>query len=189
MIKIMIWVYRAFFTIILLHANQLIAQEFKGFDAFERAIEYEGQKFLLNSFEITSTGYDLLKLDITAKEIDSQDGFMFVITSFVLNDEKGIVITAFRALDNNGQSINEFTNLLLTDLEYKQLNDSITKLGQTVIPDVHLIQKFNTNIILEVKPQFDVMQYVFWINKNSRHSISAQKWERAFKRYSKFVED
>ena len=56
-------------------------------------IEFEGQRYLMNDiYKITSTDYDKLRIDKTIVDIDEQEGFMFVLTSYQFNEKSGIVI-------------------------------------------------------------------------------------------------
>ena len=62
--------------------TNLNAQVFRGVSAFKELIEYEGQRFLMEDvYTIQSDGFDSLRIERTIQEIDSDEGFKFVLTS------------------------------------------------------------------------------------------------------------
>ena len=173
--------------LIIINTN-LNAQVFQGFKAFKELIEYEGQRYLMDDiYEITSITFDQLKVDKRIKEVDSDEGFMFVLTSYVFNGKSGVVITSFNST-NFQNTKHQFTNVHLTDEEHTEVYNIFISLKENKpATDVHILKKYNERLIIDVNNQGGVLSYTLWVDTHSRHTFTQSKWDRAFKRYEKFV--
>lgn len=167
--------------------NSLNAQVFKGFNSFKKIIEYEGQRYLMEDiFQITSVNFDKLKIDKTIEEIDDDEGFMLVVTSYVFNDKRGVVITSFNSTSFSNNQY-QFVNVHLTDEEFEKLNITFKDLLK-IKPKIneHKLRKFNTRLIVDVSTQFEGY-YTLWVDYHNRHTFKTLKWEKMYKRYKKFT--
>jgi len=169
--------------------NSLNAQVFRGLSAFKELIEFEGQRYLMDEiYDVKSEDFDKLKIDKTIKEIDNDEGFMFVLTSYKFNDKRGVVITSL----NSKSFFNErygFTNVHLTHNEYLDLYENFIELEENDINnDDHILRKFNERLIIDVNKSEGIVYFTLWVDNQNRHTFSRAKWDRALKRYKKYVE-
>ncbi len=165
------------------------AQVFTGFSAFKALIEYEGQRYLMeNIYQITSEDFDKLKIDKTIKEVDSNEGFMFVLTSYTFNDKSGVVITSFNSTSFSNTQY-QFINVHLTGTEYEDLYKSFKELiNSNPQTNEHILRKFNERLIVDVNNEDGFLYFTLWVDYNNRHTFKTEKWDRAFKQYKKFTE-
>ncbi len=166
----------------------LNAQVFTGYTAFQKLIEYEGQRYLMkNIYQITANNIDKLQINKTITEIDSKEGFMFVLISYIFNDKKGIVITSFNST-NFSNTNHQFVNVHLTNNEYEKLYNMFKTLN-TSSPAIseHILKKYNDRLILDVNNQGDFVFYTLWVDYHSRHTFTVSKWDRAYKKHQKFI--
>jgi hypothetical protein len=175
--------------LIMTMANSIKAQVFTGFTAFKKLIEYEGQRYLMESiYQIKSEDFDKLKIDKTIKEIDANEGFMFVLTSYTFNGKSGVVITSF----NSTSFLNtqhQFTNVHLTNDQYMDLYNTFKELEKTNPQyDEHILRKYNDRLIVDVNNKAGIIYFTLWVDYHNRHTFTTAKWDRAFKRYKKFIE-
>ena len=170
--------------------SNLNAQVFQGFKAFKEMIEYKGQRYLMEDiYQITYTDFDKLKIDKTIKEVDNDEGFMFVLTSYVFNGESGVVITAFNAT-NFQKTTHLFTNLHLNDRKYTEVYNAFLELEKNKLrADEHILRRFNERLTIDVCNDNGFYNFVLWVDYHSRHTFTTSKWDRAFKRYQKFIAD
>lgn len=175
-------------TLILSIANTLNAQVFKGFSAFKELIEYEGQRYLMEEiYDIKSEDFDKLKIDKIIKEIDNDEGFMFVLCSYKFNDKTGTVITSLNSKSFFNDRF-EFTNVHLTHKEYLNLYKTFKKLEENDINnEEHILRKFNDRLIVDVNTSEGSVYFTLWVDVQNRHTFSRDKWDRALKRYNKFI--
>ena len=176
-------------TLIFSIVNSLNAQVFRGFSAFKELIEFEGQRYLMDEiYDVKSEDFDKLKIDKTIKEIDNDEGFMFVLTSYKFNDMRGIVITSL----NSKSFFNDrygFTNVHLKHNEYLNLYENFIELEENDINnDDHILRKFNERLIIDVNKSEGIVYFTLWVDNQNRHTFSRAKWDRALKRYKKYVE-
>ena len=166
------------------------AQVFAGFGAFEKLIEFEGQRYLMEEiYEIKSTDYDKLKLEKTIQEIDRDEGFMFVLTSYVFNQKSGVVITSFNST-NFGNTSYQFVNVHLTYNEYVLLHNAFLELEKNKLnSNEHVLRSFNDELIIDVHNEYNYILFSLWVNNNNRHTLTKSKWEKAFKRFNNFIEE
>jgi hypothetical protein len=179
------------FTITMLCTMVSIAQTFSGFNAFKKLIEFEGQRFLMDEvYEVTSTDFDLLRIERTINEFDDNEGFMIVFASYVFNGKSGVVISAFssRNLVNSSYS---FTNIHLTTEEYIALYDLVSVMKKwPKKSNEQVLRRFNNRITLSLEETINGdAQIVLWIDNTSRHSFLDSKWDRAYRRHMKFIEE
>jgi hypothetical protein len=176
-------------AIIVANTN-LNAQVFTGFSAFKELIEYEGQRYLMEDiYQITTSEFDKLKIDKTIKEVDLDEGFMFVLTSYTFNGKSGVVITSFNST-NFQNTKHQFTNVHLTNEEYIELYNTFISLKKNKPKcDVHFLKKFKDRLIVDVNNQAGIIYFTLWVDNHSRHTFTTTKWDRAFKRYKKFIEN
>jgi len=74
-------------------------QVFKGLTSFKDAIEWEGQRFLMDEiYNISSESIDTLRIEKILRDVDSNDGFMIVVTSYTFNQKTGVVLTSFNSI-------------------------------------------------------------------------------------------
>jgi len=176
-----------FLSLIIVQTN-IKAQVFTGFKAFSELIEYEGQRYLMeNIYQVTTSDFDKLKIDKTIKEVDTDEGFMFVLTSYIFNENSGIVITSFNSTNfSNTQHL--FTNVHLTDKQYRELYNTFINLEKKK-PGIyeHILKKFNDRLIVDVNHIDGGIHYTLWVDYHNRHTFTKAKWDRAFKRYEKFT--
>lgn len=174
--------------VLALIVNKANAQNFKGFNAFKQLIEYEGQRYLMKEIhEITSENYDNLKIDKIIKEVDTAEGFMLVITSYVFNGRNGIVITSFNSTSFNDINY-QFTNLHLTDKEYLNLYNTCISLGkENIAKNEHLLKKISNRLTVDINNVDGFIFYTLWVDTNNRHTFSKSKWEKAYKKHQKFI--
>lgn len=170
-------------------APPIKAQVFTGFSAFKELIEYEGQRYLMeNIYQIKSEDYDRLKIDKTIKEVDSDEGFMFVLTSYTFNGESGVVITSFNST-NFANTQHQFVNVHLTNDQYQDLYNTFNELANNnPKPDEHILRKYNDRLIVDVNRGADFTYFTLWVDYHSRHTFTTSKWDRAYKRHNKFLE-
>ena len=186
------WIRNVILTSVLLIVanNSVKAQVFTGFTAFKELIEYEGQRYLMEDiYQITSDSFDKLKIDKTIKEVDNDEGFMFVLTSYVFNEKKGVVITSFNSTSFSNNR-HQFVNVNLTNQQYEELYNLFKELGKNGLAyNEHILKKFNDRLIVDVsKDGGGIISYILWVDNYSRHTFSTTKWDRAHKRHLKFVE-
>ena len=176
-------------TILLFCSILTNAQTFQGLTAFKELIEYEGQRFLMDEvYDITKVDFDKLKIDKTIKEVDSDEGFMFVLASYVFNEKKGIVITSFSSRNFQNTKHN-FVNVHLTDAEYRSLYNTFKELEKNQPNyDEHILRKFNERLISDANNEAGIIYFTLWVDTYNRHTFTPSKWDRAFKRYKKFTE-
>lgn len=169
------------------HATK--AQTFKGFSAFKELIEYEGQRYLMeNIYQITPDDFDILKIDKTIKEVDSDEGFMFVLTSYKFNDKSGVVITSFNST-NFSDTRHLFTNIHLTNDQYIALYNTFIELEKSnPKSNEHILRKYNDRLIVDINSEAGIVYFTLWVDTYSRHTFSTTKWDKAFKRHKKFLE-
>jgi len=174
-------------TIIIAKTN-LYAQVFTGFSAFTELIEYEGQRFLMEDiYQITSVDFDKLKIDKTINEIDADEGFMFVLTSYTFNGESGVVITSFNSTSFSNTQ-HQFVNVHLTSEEYEELYNTFKDLEKNEPKNYeHILKKYNNRLIVDVNNQEEITYFTLWVDYYSRHTFTMTKWDRAYKRYKKFI--
>lgn len=173
---------------IIIAQTNLKAQVFTGFKAFSQLIEYEGQRYLMeNIYQITTNDFDKLKIDKTIKEVDTDEGFMFVLTSYIFNGNSGIVITSFNSTNfSNTQHL--FTNVHLTDKQYRELYNTFIILAKnTPTFYEHFLKKYSERLIADVNYTDGGIYYTLWVDYHNRHTFTKAKWDRAFKRYEKFI--
>ena len=177
------------FSISVLISTTVKAQVFKGFSAFKELIEYQGQLYLMDEiYDITSNGFDKLKIDKTIKEVDSDEGFMFVLTSYKFNNNSGVVITSFNST-NFTNSKHQFVNVHLTNSEYDKLYNTFIELENNKPGyNEHILVKFNNRLIIDINNSEGGVYFTLWVDNYSRHTFTSSKWERAHKRYKKFIE-
>lgn len=170
--------------------RKLHAQVFSGFDAFAKIIEFEGQRFLMDEvYKVTTTNIEHLFIDKTFTEIDRAEGFMFVLTSYIYNDKRGAVFTAFNSISfQNDKHL--FTNIHVTNQELIELNELIEKIVSNKIqPNEHLLKVFNERLIVDINKTESFTYIILWVDIHSRHTFTEGEWYKAFKRYQKFVEN
>jgi hypothetical protein len=177
------------FIVVLYSVNSINAQVFTGFSAFKELIEYEGQRYLMESiYQIKSEDYDKLKIDKTIKEVDSDEGFMFVLTSYTFNGESGVVITSFNST-NFANTKHQFVNVHLTNDQYQDLYNTFHELAnKKPKPYEHILRKYNDRLIVDVNRGADYSFFTLWVDYHSRHTFTTTKWDRAYKRHNKFLE-
>lgn len=166
----------------------LKGQTFQGFDAFTALIEYEGQRWLMNEiYTVTLINYDKLKIEKTIVEKDSEQGFMFVLTSYVYNGNKGVVITSFNSVDFYN-SKHYFTNIHLTDKEYTDLYNTFIEIDKHDLEEnEHLLRAYNDRLIVDIHRINGFENYTLWVDINRRHTFTKSKWDKAYSRYQKFI--
>lgn len=175
--------------LVILSYNFAQAQVFEGFRAFKTLIEYEGQRYLMEDiYKITPTDFDLMTVEKTIKEVDNDEGFMFVLTSYTLNGNSGVVFTSFNAT-NFSKTNHLFTNVHLTHEEYQSLyNIFISLAGNPPKKNEHKLRRFNERLIADVhKDEF--VYYTLWVDTQNRHTFTPSKWDKAYSRYLKFIEE
>ena len=176
-----------FITIGLL--NSANAQVFTGFSAFEKVIEFEGQRFLMdNIYQIKTEDFDKLKIDKTITEIDSNEGFMFVLTSYIFNSKSGVVITSFNSTSFSNEE-HQFVNIHLTHDEFRDLHNVFKELKEAN-PESgeHVLRKFNDRLIIDVNNIGGYDYFVLWVDNYSRHTFTTTKWDKAVRKHMKFIE-
>lgn len=175
--------------LILVTVNSIKAQVFTGFSAFKELIEYEGQRYLMeNIYQIKSSDFDKLKIDKTIKEIDADEGFMFVLTSYTFNGKSGVVITSFNST-NLSNTQHQFTNVHLSSEQYINLYNTFKELEKANPQyDEHILRKYSSRLIVDVNNEAGIINFTLWVDLHSRHTFTPVKWDRAFKRYWKFIE-
>lgn len=164
------------------------AQVFAGFGAFERIIEFEGQRYLMEEiYDIKTTEYDNLKIEKIIHKINKDEGFMFVLTSYVFNKKSGVVITSFNST-NFGNTNYEFINVHLTHNEYESLYNAFLELEKTK-PKIneHSLRSFGDDLIIDVYNEWGANLFSLWVDNYSRHTFTQSKWEKAFTRHNKFI--
>ena len=166
-------------------------QVFKGITSFKEAIEWEGQRYLMDEiYNISSESIDTLRIEKILRDVDSNTGFMIVVTSYTFNQKTGVVLTSFNSISfDNSKQI--FRNVHLDSDEFNQLNKTILLLrSKSPYGDKHLISRFNNRIILDVKQPADrIYEYIIWIDNYCRHSFTESNWERAMKKHEKFINE
>jgi hypothetical protein len=175
--------------ILLLVGFQFQAQTFTGFSAFKTMMEYEGQRFLMEEvYKVKSEDYDRLKIDKTIQETDSDQGFLFVMTSYKFNEKTGVVFTSFNAA-NITNTAYKFVNVHLTKSEYEALYSTFRELAKEK-PDLdeHILRTFSPRLIADVNNIAGNTNYSLWVDFNNRHTFSVDKWDRAYSRFLKFTE-
>jgi len=175
--------------VILISEAKIDAQVFSGFSAFKDLIEYEGQRYLMeNVYQINSEGFDKLKIDKTIKEVDSNEGFMFVLTSYTFNGKSGVVITSFNSTSFSNTQ-HQFVNVHLTNTQYEGLYNTFENLEKNnPANDEHILKKYNDRLIVDVNNEAGIIYFTLWVDNYSRHTFTTTKWDRAFKRYQKLIE-
>lgn len=175
------------FTLFIIFSSSLNAQVFKGFKAFKYLIEFEGQRYLINDiYEITSADIDKLKIEKTIKEVDNEEGFMFVLTSYIFNGKSGIVISSFNST-NFSNTKYHFVNIHLTHEEFMELNNIFEDLKTNKPEDnEHYLKKFNDRIIVDVHDRLGTLYFTLWVDRN-RHTFFTDKWGKTIKKYKKFI--
>ena len=175
------------FLLTLFSQITLKAQVFTGLTAFSKLIEYEGQRYLMEDiYEITSNDFDKLKIDKTIKEVDNDEGFMFVLTSYVFNGKSGVVITSFNSV-NFSNTQRQFTNVHLTDKQYRELYNTFITFEKIKRDSYeHILKKFSSRLIVDIYFT-NQLNYTLWVDYYSRHTFTKAKWDRAFDRYEKFT--
>jgi hypothetical protein len=165
------------------------AQVFSGFSAYRKLIEYEGQRYLMDDvYQIQSENYDHLKIKKLDEEIDLNEGFMFVLTSYVFNDKSGVVITSLNGV-NFGLSKYNFVDVHLTSEEFENLNKVFQELGVPKLErEEHNLRRFNDRLIVDVKNEGGTIFYNLWVDTNNKHSFVIGDWERAVRLHRKFTE-
>lgn len=168
--------------------NTIQAQVFTGFKAFKELIEYEGQRYLMeNIYQIKTENYDKLKISKTIKEVDNDEGFMFVLTSYTFNGSSGVVITSFNSTNFSSKQ-QKFVNINLTHDQYIELYNTFNELEKIQTQNnEHILRKFNDRLIVDVNNEEGIIYYTLWID-NNRHTFTRQKWDRAIKKYKEFIE-
>lgn len=183
--------------ILLLISISATSQTFSGFNAWRKLIEFEGQRYLMSEvYNISKDSSSTLQIEKTIQEYDQNEGFMFVLTSYVFNGKTGVVITAFNSisLDNSHA---RFVNIHLSSAQFSSLNSQIEILksnsssggpmGQKK-KEERVLKRFNDRIIIDVLNQGDgFYKYSIWIDTYSRHTFGDAKWEKAFKKHKRFI--
>lgn len=156
------------------------------FDNYEKIIEYEGQKFLMREIlNISSKDFDMLRIDKTIKESDKSEGFMFILTSYTFNGKSGVVISSFNAT-NFAQTNYSFVNVHLTDEEFTSLHNQFKELDDKLpTRNIHGLKIFDERLTIDVCRKTE-MEYTLWVDNYSRHTFTKMKWDKAYKRYTKF---
>jgi len=174
---------------VLLPCRVVNAQVFEGFKAFRTLIEYEGQRYLMEDiYKITPTDFDLMTVERTIKEVDDDEGFMFVLTSYIMNGKSGVVITSFNAT-NFQKSEHLFTNVHLTHEEYETLYNIFISLNENSPKyNEHKLRKFNERLIADVHNS-GIVYFTLWVDTQNRHTFTQSKWDKAYSRYLKFIEE
>lgn len=174
--------------IILTVSSNLNAQVFSQFDAFKELIEYEGQRFLMDDIlHLTETEIDELRIEKTIKEVDSKEGFMFVLTSYVFNGKSGVIITSFNSTSFQNDRYS-FRNVHLLHKDFETLHNTFFELkSQNPKYNEHYLRRFNDRLIVDVTFENASTQFILWVDDLSRHTFSVSKWERAFRKYEKFI--
>jgi len=165
------------------------AQAFTGLSAFKTLIKYEGQRYLMEEvYQIKSEDYDKLKIVKTIEETDASEGFLFVLTSYKFNDKRGAIITSFNSTSLSNDQYG-FVNIHLGHNEYLDLYNTFKHLEKmSPEDDEHFLRKFNDRLIVDVNNQAEVLYFTLWVDYHNRHTFTTTKWDRAFKKYQKFVE-
>jgi hypothetical protein len=183
-------------SFLLIGGGEVNAQNFSGFNAWKTLIEYEGQRFLMyNVFNINEENSAKLKLTKSIQEIDDDEGFMIVFTSYQYGDNSGVVITAFNS-QNHVNSNFGFININLNQSELMSLNQAIlNQVEDVIVNDVHHLLKFNDRITVDVhctnqsqstgEKYYDI---ILWIDGHTRHSFTPAKWNRALKKHQSFLQ-
>ncbi len=191
-LKLQSWICttRMFITVpMLLCAQMLSAQVFSGWKSFETLIEYEGQRFLMdNVYEVSSTNADTLIVEKLIKEVDSDEGFMFVLMAYKYNDNYGVVITTFSA-QNFEKSIHKYRNVHLSYLQLSELNSKFEELAKQISQTHVQLYRFNESMILETGDEGFGPYYRLWTHSESRHTFSDNKWQKAMGQFEKFMDE
>jgi hypothetical protein len=184
------------FSCFLAGGKEMNAQNFTGFNSWKNLIEYEGQRFLMfDIFDLNAEDVDRLKLTKSIQEIDSDEGFMIVFTSYKFNANSGLVITAFNS-QNHVNSDFGFVNINLSQGEVMGLHQEILRRAQDIgLEDVHDIIKFNDRITIDIHCVMESQSYgekyydiILWIDGHTRHNFTKAKWDRAMKKHQSFLE-
>lgn len=172
----------------MLTVDYLKAQVFTGTLAFKELIEYEGQRYLMeNILQIKTEDFDKLRIERTITEIDGNEGFMFVLTSYTFNEISGVVITSFNST-NFSNTQHQFVNVHLNDVQYVGLYNAFKAL-EIINPqrDEHILRKYNDRLTVDVNKEAGIIFFTIWVDYHSRHTFSTAKWDKAFQGYKKFV--
>ena len=51
----------------------------------------------------------------------------------------------------------------------------------------HILRKFNDRLIVDVNKSEGAVDFTLWVDVQNRHTFSRDKWDRALKRYNKFI--
>ncbi len=164
------------------------AQTFSGITYFKKAIEWEGQRFLMDKiYEISTTEIDKLKIRKILKETDQAEGFMFVLTLYSFNEKNGVIITSYNTTISKNLT-HQFVNVHLTQEEFVDLSNKILSLSEMLDnKHEHLLKKFNTRLIIDVSKGGGDPKVSIWIDNYSRHTFTIPKWFEGYNTFVKFV--
>ena len=177
--------------------NASHAQNWSGLRAPKDMAEFEAQRYLMDElYAVTTEGIDLLRIKKVHNDVDWGEGFMFLITSYRLNENKGVVFTYLRetmVVNNQGNlnqavgSISMFRNQHFTNEEFQKLNELIMKLADKDKKSCndHYLVKFNNRLTVDFTwscehPQTFVS---FWGDNKSRHSVLLSAWKTAYSKH------
>jgi len=166
--------------------NKAFCQEFKQYQ-YEEMLEYYAQSFLMNEvYQINSNGYDSLYIDKLITEWDQHEGFAFTFIAYSFNDKIGMIISSSRTAYPTGL---EYTIIHLPNDEVLKLRKIIIEISSSKQKENYAkrLNRLNERIIVESTFVNNERAIVIWIDGHNRHSITLGKWERAYKRYEKFV--
>lgn len=155
---------------------------------FEDLIEYEGQRYLMDEiYTISSNQIDELKTVQILNEVDLDDGFMFVMTSYLFNDNSGVVLTSFNGA-NYFKKEQYFRNIHLSSDEFNLLTKIYAELAEKKPrTGEHYLKAFNEQIIADVSYEVSDLIFILWIDKQNRNPVEQYKWERAYRKHRKFL--
>jgi hypothetical protein len=176
--------------LILITTVNIIKAQNRGLTPYKELIKVEGQRYLMeNIYQIKKDNFDSLKIDKTIEEIDSDEGFLFVLTSYIFNEKSGVIITSFNNYDGKNE-LYQFVNVHLTHTEYENLHFRFKDFKTGGLnKNEHILNKYNDRLIVDINNKNGYIHYTLWVDNYSLHSFTTTKWDKAFKRYKKFIEN
>lgn len=179
--------------ILLLTQQGLKAQSFSGLRPFKKLVEFESQRHLLNNvYQVSHDRFNELKIEKIVEDYDMEYGFMFVIAFYTFDSNSGMIISSFREtlVAPTMNEVSKLANLHLSEDEIVEISSLFGKaqneLSANNSDDKALVIQFNDRLMFEFvhREGYDP-EIIFWIDNHHRHSVSATKWNRALRKYSK----
>jgi hypothetical protein len=168
------------------------AQQFSGLRPFKKLVEFESQRFLLNTvYQVSHDRFNELQIEKIVEDYDMEYGFMFVIAFYTFESNSGMIISSFRET-LIAPTMNEATKLVNLHLSEEEIVKISSMFGEAYMDsenksdDKSLVRQFNDRLMFEFvfRDGYDP-EIIFWIDNHHRHPVSATKWNTALRKYSK----